>query len=140
MASAADTDFTFNVCVSDAGNFATPGGAVQSGSVTINELNALAYADGTGTNTVEVFSTSQASTPNAAVASIALTGTPAGVAITPDGKYAIVPQDAPDDVNVIDTITNTPIAGSPFALPVTCSTPMRIMCISPVSAARKSWC
>ena len=124
-ASATDSDFSFNVCVEDGATTSTAGGSFTTASpYLLNVMNAFAYAAAAGTNTIEVFTTSRSSTtPNMLVTSIKTgggtpgTSTPVGVAVTPNGRFAIVSEQGPDQVDVVDTITNTLIAGSPFALP-----------------------
>ncbi len=119
-ASAAPNFFKPTICVFDTGNASTLPGFATKG-FTFDVLHNFAYAAGTGTNTVEVINTST----NALVTSIGpLTGTPNGVAVTPNGRFAIVSQALLDAIDVIDTITNTAILGSPFPLAFTfCGTP-----------------
>jgi YVTN family beta-propeller protein len=104
-ASATDTQFTFDVCVSDAGNSMVPAGNVTSGNYTVNVLNTFAYVAEPNVPQVEVVNT----TTKAAVSQIALTsGTgPSNVAISPNGARAYVTLGDTNALAVIDTITNT---------------------------------
>jgi sugar lactone lactonase YvrE len=134
VVSTAAGQFTFNVCVSDAANTATPAGSATATGFIIDVMNAFAYAAGSGTNTLEVIGTqgSPGGQQNASIASVGLTSTPNGVAVTPNGRYVIVTEDGPDQLDVFDTITtttngSTPITGSPFALTGTqCGTPVGV--------------
>jgi len=126
--SASPAVYSFPVCVKDMANAATPAGAVTSASnYTLDVLDALAYSAGTGTTkSIEIFGTeTSVSSQNALLKSIGpRTGTPNGVAVTGNGRFAIVTEDATDQIDVIDTLTNNPISGSPFALSVShCGTP-----------------
>ena len=113
----ASTLFSFPICAVDGGSASTAAYAVNTGAnVNLAVFAPTAYAAGTGGNTLEAFTTSNAATPNTALASITLSSTPDGIAVTPDGRFAIVAEHGPDQIDVIDTISNAAIAGSPFSL------------------------
>jgi hypothetical protein len=126
--SATSTLYSFPICAVDAGSSSTAAYAVNTpANVSLAVLSPSAFAAAPGTNTVEVFSTALAATPNSPVASIAVSGTPQAVAVTPDGRYAIVTEQTPDQIDVIDTTTNTALANSPFSLSTTnCGTPVGV--------------
>ncbi len=115
--SAAASDYTFEVCVFDTANATTPSGIPAAlPTYTINVLDTLAYAAGSGNDTVGKFNTTSNASP---ATSIALTGSdqPFGVAVTPDGRKVYVTAFGADAVRVIDTITGlvtsvTPNLGS----------------------------
>ena len=129
VASSTLTDYTFNVCVSDTGNFSTPGGAVQSASILLNELNPLAAAAGTGSSSVEVFNY----VTNAFFTSISLAGgtaTPSGIAVAAGGARFFVADNANNtiielssiDGSVLQTLTLSSMApgcGSPTEMATT---------------------
>lgn len=122
-ASAAPGSFKPQICVFDAPSTATPPNMVSApgfaqATFTFDVMKNLAYAAGTGVlNSVEVINT----TTNVKAASILLGvgASPNGVAITPNGRFAIVTQNGTNKISVIDTILNTQIAGSPVAIPGT---------------------
>jgi len=108
--------FAPQICVTDTADMTTPAGSATK-TFSLVVMNNFAYAAGTGTNTVEVFGTAKATAPNAPVTSIALTSTPDGIDVTPNGRFVITAEHNPtDQIDVIDTITNAKIAGSPFTL------------------------
>lgn len=125
--SAADGAYTFQVCVTDTGNAATPQTAalpnptavapLVANNFVFDVLNTLAYTAETTTNAVDVINTASSTVVGGGIAlSAAPTMNPNGVAVTPDGTRAYITL-ANNTFAVIDTITNAQITGSPFAMP-----------------------
>ena len=76
------------------------------------QIEVNAYISNSGSNSVSVVDTKA----NTVVGSPILVGSqPAGVAVTPDGRYAYVTNNGGDAISVIDTATNTVLA-SPIPL------------------------
>lgn len=118
VASATAANFTFDVCVEDGTTASTAGIGVSVTNLVVNVFSDFAYA--TGATTVEVIDTNGFSL----VTSIAMgVSQPSGVAVTPNGRFVFVTRKGDSKFSVIDTITNTQIAGSPFSLPATCTAP-----------------
>jgi hypothetical protein len=125
--SAADGAYTFQVCVTDTGNQATPQSAalpnpgaaapLVANKFVFDVLNTFAYTAETTTNAVDVINTTTNAVVGGAIAlGTAPTTNPNGVAVTPDGTRAYVTL-SNKKFAVIDTITNAQVAGSPFSMP-----------------------
>jgi YVTN family beta-propeller protein len=88
------------------------------------QIEVNAYISNSGSNSVPVVDTKT----NTLVGSPILVGIqPAGVAVTPDGRYAYVTNNGGDAISAIDTATNTVLAspiplGSPAGIAVTPAT------------------
>ena len=126
-ASVIDGAYTFQVCVSDAGNEATPQTAAlpnpgASAPLVANHfvfdvLNTYAYTAETSLKAVDVMNTTTSEMVGAGISlGAAPTMHPNGVAVSPDGAHVYVTL-SNNKFAVIDTITNAQIPGSPFAMP-----------------------
>ena len=120
QASATPGDFQFQVCVEDTATASTAAAAVISSPVVLNILNRYAYVT-SGNQSIKVIDLGS----NTFVKSIPLTpySNPVGLAVTPDGRFVFAVDNTTSQLIVVDTITNNPIAGSPFALPASCAAP-----------------
>jgi len=113
--------FKPTICVFDVGSASTLPGFTTA-AYTFDVMNDFAYAAGTGvTNSVEVINTSAAPSLTGTIPLLTPLAAPNGVAITPNGRFAIVTENATSKVAVIDTITNTLVTEQ--ALPATCTSP-----------------
>ena len=122
-ASTVDTDYTFPVCVSDSGNFSTPGGALNTGLQMINILDRLAAASGTGTSTIEVINYGT----NSYFGAVLLgggTATPSGLAVTSSGTTLFIADTANNVIYTLDTITGN--LGANVTLPTGCGAPTEL--------------
>jgi DNA-binding beta-propeller fold protein YncE len=119
-ASTSPDDFQFQVCVEDAPTASTAAAAVVSGPVVLNVLNRYAYVT-SAAQAIQVIDLAS----NSFVKSISLTpfSNPAGIAVTPDGRFVFVVDNGTNQLILVNTITNNPVAGSPFALPASCVAP-----------------
>ena len=126
-ASAADGAYTFQVCVTDTGNAATPqtgalpnpgaSAPLVANKLVFDVLNTYAYTPELSTNAVDVINTATSLVVGTGISlGVAPTAHPNGVAVTPDGTRAYVTL-SNNKFAVIDTITNAQITGSPFAMP-----------------------
>lgn len=141
-ASAADTQFSFGVCVTDIANAATPAGAAYpppgatTSTLTLNVLNRFAFIADTGTGDVRVIETGDnvaspvipPSIPTAPPGPQTQTNMQGPIAVTPNGLYAFIPLTASNGFAVFDTITNSALPKSPFLFPsgATCTAPVGV--------------
>ena len=123
VASKFDTDYTFNVCVSDTGNFSTPGGALQTGTaILLNELNTFAAAAGTGSATIEVINYGTNSYFN--FIPLPAGAKPSGGAVDTGGARFFVADNAHNTIIALSTITGNILATA--ATPAGCGLPTEI--------------
>lgn len=126
-ASPADGSYTFQVCVTDTGNAATPRSAalpnpgaaapLVANKFVFDVLNTYAYTPETSTDAVDVINTATDTAVGTGISlHVAPTTHPNGVAVSPDGTRAYVTL-SNNKFAVIDTITNAQVTGSPFAMP-----------------------
>lgn len=136
--SAADTDFSFGVCVTDTGNATTPPGGVYpppnpaTGTITLNVLSRYAFIVDTGTSAdVRTINTGDDTNLPAdhPIGPTGQTNLQGSVAITPNGLYAFVPLTASNGFAVFDTITGAALPKSPFHFPsgATCTGPVGVV-------------
>ncbi len=125
--SASDGSYTFQVCVTDTGNAATPRTAalpnpgapapLVANKFVFDVLNLYAYTAETSTDAVDVINTATKTVVGTGISlHVAPTTHPNGVAVSPDGTRAYVTL-SNNKFEVIDTITNGLVTGSPFAMP-----------------------
>ena len=126
--SASDGSYTFQVCVTDTGNAATPRTAalpnpgapapLVANHFVFDVLNPYTYTPETSTDAVDVINTATSTVVGTGISlHIAPTTHPNGVAVSPDGTRAYVTL-SNNKFAVIDTIVNEQITGSPFSMPV----------------------
>jgi hypothetical protein len=127
-ASTADTNFTFQVCVTDMGNATTPAGSAlpntTGNNLVVHALNTYAFVADGNQSQVEVINTgTPTGAPSATPTNLLSTGadTPSSAAVTPDGTQVYVIVSTSSSLYVFDTITGTKISGSPFSLKTTCT-------------------
>ena len=118
--SARPGDFQFQVCVEDSPTASTAAASAISSPVVLNVLGRYAYISSAAQSLV-IMDTAN----NTFVGSVALSpySSLLEVAVSPDGRYAFAVDNALNQIIVVDTITNTQVSGSPFALPVSCVEP-----------------
>jgi hypothetical protein len=116
---------TFQVCLLDAANSTTPAAASPGSQVgvTIFIVAPTAYAGDPGAHTIDVIDTT--SHLSGAAIALAITATPSGIAVTPDGHFALTADSTNNTLIIVDTTTNAQITGSPFTIPAAtnCATP-----------------
>lgn len=126
-ASTIDGTYTFQVCVTDTGNAATPHTAalpnpgatapLVANNFVFDVLNTYAYVAETSAEAVGVINTATSEVVGSGIfLGVGPTAHPNGVAVSPDGARAYVTL-SNNKFAVIDTITNTQITNSPFAMP-----------------------
>ncbi|MDE3179906.1 MAG: YncE family protein, partial [Acidobacteriota bacterium] len=132
-ASAADSDFTFGVCLTDTANQTTPAGSAlpnppTTNSFTVNVFHRYAYIPDIAAGGIQVIDTGESATAPSKVKTITLSNIQGSVAVTPDGNYAFVPLTTNNGFAVIDTITSLEVTGSPFSFPsgATCTGPVGV--------------
>ncbi len=134
-ASAADTDFTFGICLSDTANQTTPAASALPNNTpqkyTVNVFNRYAFVVDTGTpQKVRVINTGESavspSDPGIAVPVTGPGSAPGDMAVTPNGNYAFVLLPATNSFDVIDTITHSLVTTTGFPSGSSCASPVGV--------------
>ena len=116
-------EFHFQVCAEDSPTASTAAASSTSGAISLNVLGRFAYIATPG-EYIAVIDTAQNTFAN----TVALSpySSPIGIAVTPDGRYLFAVDNALNQGLILDTITNTLVPGSPFALPASCVQPWAV--------------
>lgn len=114
------SDFQFQVCVEDEPTASTAAGSATSDPVTLTILRRYAYV-GSALRSIEVIDLDALAfveaiqlPPNSSIQSLTT---------TPDGRYLFALDNGNSLLFVLDTMSNTQVPGSPFALPASCINP-----------------
>jgi YVTN family beta-propeller protein len=104
-ASTATNQFTFDVCLDDTGNAATPGTPAVA-SFVLNVMSRFVYVTDTANDTVQVITSETVPTHTGTNISTGAGSNPEQIAISPNSRKVFVTLPGTNEVAVIDTITN----------------------------------